>query len=61
MKRKYSGELWIDEDGSVNFKWHIEGGNFLEAREVLVKFIECLQSRLDSERKCPFYESSESV
>lgn len=58
--RRYSGELWLDLDGTANFKWHIEGGDFLSAREVLVKFIACLQSRLDSEQKCPFYESRES-
>lgn len=57
---KYSGELWLDPDGTANFKWHIEGGDFLAAREVLVKFIACLQSRLDSEQKCPYYEARES-
>jgi hypothetical protein len=57
----YSGELWIDpDDDTVNFKYHIQGGTFLEARNVLVKFIACLQSRLDSEKKCPFYENKET-
>ena len=53
---RYSGELWIDDKGETNFKFHIMGGNFLSAREALVKFIECLQQRLIEEEKCPYYE-----
>jgi hypothetical protein len=55
-KPKYSAELWIDEEGYTNFKWHIEGGSFTDARKVLVKFIECLQTRLETGERCPFYE-----
>lgn len=54
--RKYSGELWIDEDGSANFRFHIEGGSFLDAQDALNKFITVLQSRLDNAKKCPFYK-----
>lgn len=55
---KYSGELWIDDNGT-NFKFHIMGGNFISAREALIKFIECLQTKLTDEERCPYYESAE--
>jgi hypothetical protein len=58
-KPRYSGELWLDPDGTANFKWHIEGGTFLDAREALVKFIACLQSRLNNEQKCPMYRPNQ--
>jgi len=54
--RKHSGELWIDEEGNANFKFHIEGGSFSEAREALTKFISVLQERLARETDCPYYE-----
>lgn len=60
-ERQYSGELWIDEDGMANFKWHIGGGSFPDAREALVKFIECLTHRLQNEENCPFYTAPEQV
>ncbi len=59
--KQYSAELWMDEEGYANFKWHIEGGDFLDAREVLVKYISCLQSRLDKEHKCPFYKKDKAA
>lgn len=52
-----SGELWLDADGNTNFKFHIQGGDFTPAKEALQKFIVCLQSKLDDEEKCPYYES----
>lgn len=57
---KHWGELFLDDDGTTHFKFHIEGGDWFAAREALVKFIACLQHKLDSERKCPFYGNRES-
>lgn len=54
--RTYSGDLWIDDDGSANFKFHIEGGDFTAARHALQKFISCLQNRLDRGVECPYSE-----
>lgn len=53
---KYSGELWIDENGETNFKFHVIGGNFLDAQQALLKFVECIQERLDNAQKCPYFE-----
>ena len=56
--RQYSGVLWIDDsDGSVNFKFHVSGGDFLSAREAMIKFRDVIQARLDSETRCPYYEA----
>jgi len=53
---KYHGELWLDKDGTANFKFHIEGGDFTSAREALVAFIACLQERLERQTECPYYQ-----
>lgn len=53
---RYSGDLWIDKDDIVNFRFHIEGGNFTAARHALEKFIACLQERLNRGEECPFSE-----
>ncbi len=52
----YSGDLWLDDDGTANFKFHIEGGDFTAARHVLEKFIACLQDKLSRAGDCPYFE-----
>ena len=47
-----------DHDDSVNFKFHIAGGDFLSAREVLIKFRDVIQARLDAEKRCPYFETA---
>jgi hypothetical protein len=57
--RQYWGVLWMDDhDDSVNFKFHIAGGDFLSAREVLIKFRDVIQARLDAEKRCPYFETA---
>jgi hypothetical protein len=56
---KYHGELWMDKDGTANFKFHIEGGDFPAARNALLSFIQCLQQRLAQEQECPYYVAPE--
>jgi hypothetical protein len=55
--RKYSGELWIDDAGEANFRFHVSGGTFLEAKAALEKFRDLIQWRLDNAAACPFHES----
>jgi len=57
-ERKLWGELFLDEDGEADFKFHIErgAGGFLPAKEALEKFIALLQERLNNAKQCPFYE-----
>lgn len=57
----WSGELWIDDEGFANFKFHIQGGQFTDAREALRKFIACLQDRLDKAERCPFYQPEQEA
>lgn len=59
-RRKHSGELWIDPDGTANFIFHIESGDFLDAQQALRKFINCLQQKLDNAKKCPAYEPEQN-
>lgn len=54
--RQYSGDLWIDADGTANFKFHIEGGDFTSARHALEKFIAGLQDKLNRAETCPYAE-----
>ena len=51
---RYGGHLWLDEDGTANFKFHIAGGDFATARFALEKFIECLQDKLNRGMDCPY-------
>jgi hypothetical protein len=55
-ERQYSGDLWIDEEGNANFKFHITGGSFTDARHALEKFIACLQNKLTRGEECPYSE-----
>lgn len=59
---KYWGELWIDEDGTVNFEYHIVDGNdFPAAREALIKFRNVIQTKLDNAERCPAYQPDEGI
>jgi hypothetical protein len=54
---RYTGLLWIDEsDGSTNFKFNANGGDFASGRKALQRFVAVIQKRLDDEEKCPSYE-----
>jgi hypothetical protein len=55
-QHRYRGEVWIDEAGEANFRFHIAGGSFGEAREALARMIGVMQDRLDNAERCPFYE-----
>jgi hypothetical protein len=46
----------IDTKGSVSFKFHVQHGDFQEAREALKKFIEVMQQRFNEQESCPYYE-----
>jgi rRNA maturation endonuclease Nob1 len=51
---RYGGHLWLDKDGTANFKFHIAGGDFATARSALEKFIQCLQDKLNRGMDCPY-------
>lgn len=53
-EHQYRGDLWIDPDGTTNFKFHIPGGDFIAASCVLQKFIKCLQDKLIRAEDCPY-------
>lgn len=56
-KHQIWGELFIDEQGAANFRFHVEEGvGFLKAQEALKRFSELVYGRLTNARKCPFYE-----
>lgn len=59
--RKYAGELWIDESGEANFRFHVSGGSFLDAKAALQKFRDLIQWRLDNAAACPFYQSDKEA
>jgi hypothetical protein len=56
MEKEISAQLWLDKDENVNFKFHLIHATFEEGREALKKFIALMQSRLDDQKKCPFYK-----
>jgi hypothetical protein len=49
------GELWVDVEGQVNFKFHTER-NFIRSKKALQRFARVIQERIDRAKDCPFFE-----
>lgn len=49
------GELWIDANNNVNFKFHTQL-DFLRSKFGLRRFVSIIRSRIEGAKKCPFHE-----
>lgn len=49
------GELWLDVDGTVNFKFHTHYP-FIRSKYAMKNFVKIIQDRIDAADKCPFHE-----